>query len=45
MGKRDTVTAYRFMDGLKVRLAEAVRFRLTTDGFVPYIGAVEVMGR
>jgi IS1 family transposase len=41
VGKRDMVTAYRFMDGLKARLAEAFRFQLTTDGFVPYIGAVE----
>jgi len=26
---------------LKARLADAFRFQLTTDGFVPYIGAVE----
>jgi len=41
VGKRDMVTTYRFMDALKARLAEGVRFQLTTDGFVPYIGAVE----
>jgi len=41
VGKRDMVTTYRFMDGLKARLAESFRFQLTTDGFVPYIGAVE----
>ena len=41
VGKRDMVTAYRFMNGLKARLAQAFRFQLTTDGFVPYIGAVE----
>lgn len=29
------------MDTLKARLAERLRFQLTTDGFVPYIGAVE----
>lgn len=41
VGKRNMVTAYRFMDALKARLAESFRFQLTTDGFVPYIGAVE----
>ncbi len=41
VGKRNMVTAYRFMETLKARLAEAFRFQLTTDGFVPYIGAVE----
>jgi hypothetical protein len=39
VGKRDMVTAYRFMEGLKGRLTG--RFQLTTDGFVPYIGAVD----
>jgi IS1 family transposase len=42
VGKRDMVTAYRFMAGLQGRLTEGVRFQLTTDGFVPYIGAVEM---
>lgn len=42
MGKRNMVTAYRFMHALKARLMEGVRFQLTTDGFVPYIGAVEM---
>lgn len=41
VGKRTTATAYRFMDALKARLAQGVRFQLTTDGFVPYVGAVE----
>ncbi len=41
VGRRNMVTAYRFMEALKARLAEAHRFQLTTDGFVPYIGAVE----
>src|SRR6266511_890030 len=41
VGKRNMVTAYRFMDILKARLAENLRFQLSTDGFVPYIGAVE----
>ena len=41
VGKRTMVTAYRFMDTLKARLAERFRFQLTTAGFVPYIGAVE----
>jgi IS1 family transposase len=40
VGKRNMATAYRFIDTLKARLVEA-RFQLTTDGFVPYIGAVE----
>jgi hypothetical protein len=31
----------RMIDALKARLAESFRFQLTTDGFVPYIGAVE----
>jgi len=39
VGKRDMVTAYRFMEGLKGRLSG--HFQLTTDGFVPYIGAVD----
>jgi IS1 family transposase len=39
VGKRDMVTAYRFMEGLKARLVG--NFQLTTDGFVPYIGAVD----
>ncbi len=33
------VTAYRMMESLKQRLAP--KFQLTTDGFVPYIGAVK----
>lgn len=41
VGKRDMVTTDRIMDVLKARLAESFRFQLTTDGFVPYIGAVE----
>lgn len=40
VGKRNMVTAYRFMNTLKQRLTG--RFQLTTDGFVPYIGAVEM---
>jgi len=39
VGKRDMVTAYRFMEGLEGRLTG--HFQLTTDGFVPYIGAVD----
>jgi IS1 family transposase len=39
VGKRNMLTAMRMMDTLKARLA--ARFQLTTDGFVPYIGAVE----
>lgn len=42
VGKRNMVTAYRFMEGLRVRLNGNGRFQLTTDGFVPYIGAVEM---
>lgn len=42
VGKRNMVTAYRFMDGLRVKLNGNGRFQLTTDGFVPYIGAVEM---
>ncbi len=42
VGKRNMVTAYRFMDALKARLNGNGRFQLTTDGFVPYIGAVEM---
>lgn len=42
VGKRNMVTAYRFMDGLKARLNGNGRFQLTTDGFVPYIVAVEM---
>jgi IS1 family transposase len=41
VGKRTMATAYRFMDALKARLRAGARFQLTTDGFVPYIGAVE----
>ena len=33
------LTAMRMMDTLKARLA--AHFQLTTDGFVPYIGAVD----
>lgn len=39
VGKRNMATAYRMMDGLRVRLANG--FQLTTDAFVPYLGAVE----
>ncbi len=42
VGKRNMVTAYRFMDGLKAKLNGNGRFQLTTDGFTPYIGAVEM---
>ncbi len=41
VGKRNMVTAYKFMETLKRRLADAFKFQLTTDAFVPYIGAVE----
>jgi len=41
VGKRNMVTAYRFMEGLRGRM-NGHRFQLTTDGFVPYIGAVEM---
>ncbi len=41
VGKRNMVTAYRFMDGLRGKL-NGGRFQLTTDGFTPYIGAVEM---
>lgn len=41
VGKRNMVTAYSFMDTLKARLMRGTRFQLTTDAFVPYIGAVE----
>jgi hypothetical protein len=39
IGKRNMVTAYKMMDGLRGRLANG--FQLTTDAFVPYIGAVD----
>ena len=39
VGKRDPTTTYRFMDDLKERLA--TRVNLTTDGFRPYLRAVE----
>lgn len=41
VGKRNMVTAYSFMDTLKARLVPGARFQLTTDAFLPYIGAVE----
>lgn len=41
IGKRNMVTAYRLMDGLRTRLNGNGRFQLTTDGFAPYVGAVE----
>ncbi len=41
VGKRNMITAYRFMEGLRGRM-NGHRFQLTTDGFVPYIGAVEL---
>jgi IS1 family transposase len=40
VGKRNMVTAYRFMEVLSRRITG--RFQLTTDGFTPYIGAVEM---
>jgi len=39
VGKRDAATAHYFMQDLKERLAN--RVQLTTDGFRPYINAVE----
>jgi IS1 family transposase len=39
IGKRDVASAYRFMSDLKERLA--TRVQLTTDGFKPYIRAVD----
>jgi IS1 family transposase len=39
VGKRDATSAYYFMRDLKDRLA--YRVQLTTDGFKPYINAVE----
>jgi IS1 family transposase len=39
VGKRDATSAYYFMQDLKNRLAN--RVQLTTDGFKPYINAVE----
>jgi len=39
VGKRDAASAYYFMQDLKDRLA--TRVQLTTDGFKPYINAVE----
>jgi len=39
VGKRDATTANYFMQDLKERLAN--RVQLTTDGFKPYIAAVE----
>ena len=40
VGKRNMITAYEFMEVLKRRIPG--RFQLTTDAFVPYIGAVEM---
>jgi IS1 family transposase len=39
VGKRDAATAFYFIRDLKERLAN--RVQLTTDGFRPYLGAVE----
>lgn len=39
VGKRDAATAFYFMQDLKDRLAN--RVQLTTDGFKPYLAAVE----
>ena len=39
IGKRNAVTAFYFMQDLKDRLA--TRVQLTTDGFLPYLMAVE----
>jgi IS1 family transposase len=39
VGKRDSTSAYYFMRDLKDRLAN--RVQLTTDGFSPYINAVD----
>jgi IS1 family transposase len=41
VGKRDTVTAHRFIDGLRQRLNGNGRVQLTTDGFRAYLTAVE----
>jgi IS1 family transposase len=39
LGKRDGITALAFIK--KLREATGGRFQLTTDGFRPYVGAVE----
>jgi transposase-like protein len=39
LGKRDGITALAFFK--KLREATGGRFQLTTDGFRPYVGAVE----
>ena len=39
IGKRDAATAFNLMADLQSRLAN--RVQLTTDGFMPYVGAVE----
>jgi transposase-like protein len=39
LGKRDGLTALAFME--KLARATGDRFQLTTDGFKPYLGAVE----
>ena len=39
LGRRDTSSTVRFMS--KLDRATAGRFQLTTDGFTPYVGAVE----
>jgi IS1 family transposase len=41
VGKRDTTTAHRFIDGLRQRLNGNGRVQLTTDGFRAYLTAVE----
>ncbi|MGD0264202.1 MAG: DDE-type integrase/transposase/recombinase [Candidatus Methylomirabilota bacterium] len=41
VGKRDTTTAHRFIDGLRQRLNGNGRIQLTTDGFRSYLTAVE----
>ena len=45
VGKRNMVTAYRFMDTLKARLAEGFRFQFTTDGVsCPTLGPSSGLG-
>lgn len=39
VGKRDTITAWHFIQDLQTRLAH--RVQLTTDGYRPYLNAVE----
>ena len=41
VGKRDAVSAYRFIGDLHNRIAETHRRQLTTDGLEGYVPAVE----